>query len=98
VKQQQWTYHIRRCKVAHDKIVLVRPDDLRDFIRDALHTHLGQFVIRRDFRRIDHVSFLPIELLLDASIEEERDMCVLFRLYVGKVSLLIQMHENPIRV
>ena len=62
--------------------MLVRPDDLRDFIRDALYTHLGQFVIRRDFGRINHVSFLPIELLLDASIEEERDMCVLFRLYV----------------
>jgi phage baseplate assembly protein W len=72
--------------------VLVRPDDLRDFIRDALHTHLGQFVIRRDFGRINHVSFLPIELLLDASIEEERDMCVLFRLYVqhvGKVPMSI---------
>lgn len=65
--------------------MLVRPDDLRDFIRDALHTHLGQFVIRRDFGRINHVSFLPIKLLLDASIEEERDMGVLFRLYVQHV-------------
>jgi hypothetical protein len=25
-------------------------------------------------------AFLPIELLLDASVEEKRDMCVLFRL------------------
>jgi len=62
--------------------VVIRPDDLRDFICDALHTHLGQFVIRRDFGRIDHVSFLPLELFLDASIKEERDMRVLFRLYV----------------
>ena len=38
------------------------------------------------------MSFLPIELLLDASVEEERDMCVLFRLYeqqVGKVPMSI---------
>ena len=62
--------------------MLVRLDDLRDFIRNALHTHLGELVIRRDFGRIDHVPFLPIELLLDASIEEERDMCVLFRFCV----------------
>jgi hypothetical protein len=27
------------------------------------------------------VSFFPFELLLDASIEKERDMCVLFGLY-----------------
>ena len=68
--------------------MLARPNDLSNFIRDALHTHLGQLVIRRNFGRIDHVSFLPIELLLDASIEKERDVCVLFRLYVqyvGKV-------------
>lgn len=64
--------------------MLVRPDDLRYFVRDALHTHLGQFVIRRDFGRINHMSFLPIELLLHASIEEERDMCVLFRLCVTR--------------
>ena len=60
--------------------MLVRPNDLCDFIRDALHTHLRQLVVRRDFWRIDHVPFFPFELLLDASIEKECDMCILFGL------------------
>jgi hypothetical protein len=65
--------------------VLVRPDDLCDFIRDALHAHLRQLVVRRDFWRIDHVPFFPFELLLDASIEKESDMCILFGLCVQHV-------------
>jgi hypothetical protein len=65
--------------------MLIRPDDLGDFIRNALHTHLRQLVVCRDFGRIDHVPFFPLVLLLDASIEEERDMCVLFSLYVQHV-------------
>ena len=65
--------------------MLILPDDLCDFIRNALYTHLRQLVVRRNFWRIDHVSFFPFELLLDASVEKERDMCVLFGLYAQHV-------------
>jgi hypothetical protein len=44
------------------------------------------------------VPFFPLVLLLDASIEEERDMCVLFGLYVqhvgGKKSMSTLMRER----
>lgn len=60
--------------------MLVGPDDLRDFIRDALHTHFRKLVICRDFGRIDHVSFFSLEQLLDTAIEEECDMRILFGL------------------
>jgi hypothetical protein len=73
-------YHVWRGKVAHDKVVLVRLDNLGDFVGDALHAHLGLLVVSGDLWRGDHESLLLVELLLDTAVEEERDVGVFLRL------------------
>jgi hypothetical protein len=70
------TDHIRGCKIAHDELVIAFLEDLGNFISDALDAHLRILVIGGDFGRRDHVPLFGFELLLDASIEKERDVGV----------------------
>ena len=62
--------------------MLVGSNNFCDFIRDALDTHFRKLVVCRDFGRLNQISFFSFELLLDAAIEEECDMRILFGLYV----------------
>jgi hypothetical protein len=39
------TYHIRRGKVAHDKVKFAALDNLGNLVCDILHAHFGLFVI-----------------------------------------------------
>jgi hypothetical protein len=62
--------------------VLLGSNNFCDLIRNALYTHFRKLVVCRDLGRLDQMSFFSLELLLDAAIEEECDMRILFGLYV----------------
>lgn len=72
------THHVRRSKVAHDKVKLVRLYDLGDLVGNSLHTHLGLLVVGGDLGRGDHDALLALVLLLNTAVEEEGDVGVLF--------------------
>jgi hypothetical protein len=74
------SYHVRGCKVAHHEFVLALLEYLGDFLCHTVDAHLRVFVVGGDLGRGDHVSFLVLELLLHAAVEEECDVCVLFSL------------------
>lgn len=72
--------HVGGSKVAHDKLVIFRLDNLGYLVGNALHAHFGLFVIGGHLGRGDHDPLLAVELLLHAAVEEEGDMGVLFGL------------------
>ena len=75
------TCHIRRSKIAHDKVEFIALDNLGNFVSDTLDAHLGLLVIRVDFGRRHHVTCLSLELLLNTTVEEEGDVGVLLSFY-----------------
>lgn len=76
MRKRKETHHIRRREVAHNKLVRVSLDDLRDLIRHSLHGHRWLFVVRRDLGRRDHVALFVLELFFDTAVEEESDVGV----------------------
>lgn len=74
------THHVRRGEITHHKLILVLLHQLGHLVRHALHAHLRLLVVRRHLRARDHEPLLVLELLLDAAVEEERDVRVLLRL------------------
>lgn len=78
-ERKEDAYHIGRCKVTHDELVLARLEDFSDLVGNFLHAHLGFFVVGGDFRRGDHESFLVRELFLNSSVEEECHVRVFLR-------------------
>lgn len=71
------TNHIRRRKIAHDEFMLALLKDLDNLLSDTVNTHLRVFVVRGNLGRGNHVSLFVFELLLNATVEEKRYMCVL---------------------
>jgi hypothetical protein len=73
--------------------VLLAFDDARNRIRNSLNAHLWLQIIRRDLRRWHHVPLLVRELRLDATVEEERDVCIFFGLYLPCQNRLPKLSE-----
>lgn len=73
-------HHVRRSKVAHDKLVLAGLNDLSHLVGDSLDTHLRLLVVRCDLWRGNHHTLFALILLLDATVEEEGNVRVLLRL------------------
>jgi hypothetical protein len=74
------SYHVWRSEVAHDEIVFALPDNLGNLLSDTLDTHLRVLVVCRHLRRGNHMALLVLELLLNASVEEESDVRILLGL------------------
>lgn len=53
-------------------------EDFSNLFCNSVDAHLGLHIIGGDLRGRNHVPFLVLELLLDASIEEECDVRVFF--------------------
>lgn len=75
------TNHVWRGEVAHYELVVALLDELCDLISNALDAHLRVLVVSRNLRGGDHGPLLCRELLLDTTIEEERDVRILLRLW-----------------
>lgn len=86
--------HVRGRKVVHHKGVAVLRNALGHAVGDGGSAHLGVEVVGGDLGRGDHVAVLARELLLDAAIEEEGDVGVLFRL--SDVALRQAMATEPL--
>ena len=76
-------YHVWRSEVAHDTLIRLGLDDLCDLLGNTLDTHLRVLVVGGNLRRRDHVALFVVELLLDTTVEEERDMRILLRFWMG---------------
>lgn len=72
------THHIRGGKVAHDKLILSLFDRLCYFLRHAMCRHFRLLVVGGNFGTGDELAVFTIKLLLDATIEEEGYVSVLF--------------------
>ena len=72
------THHIRRGKVAHDKLIISLFYLLCHFLRHAMCRHFRLFVVGRNFGAGDELAVFTIKLLLDATIEEESYVSVFF--------------------
>ena len=76
--ESRGTYHIRRGKVAHDKLVVSLFNLLRHFLCHAVCRHFRLLVVGGNFGAGDELAVFPIELLLDTTIEEESYVSILF--------------------
>ena len=72
--------HVAVCKVQDDNVVLAGQDALDALLGDSRLAHLRLKVIGRDLGRRNQSTVLARILLLDAAVEEERNMCVLLGL------------------
>jgi len=72
------THHIWGGKIAHEKLVLSFLDLLCHFLRHPMCGHFRLLVVGRNFGTGDELAVFTIELLLDATIEEECYVGVLF--------------------
>ena len=73
------TDHVAVRVVEDDEVVLLGTDGLADLVRDLDGAHLRLEVIRSDLRARDEDAVLALVRLLDAAVEEERDVRVLLR-------------------
>ena len=87
-------HHIGRCEVVHQELELLLSDALAQLLRDSGRAHFGLLVVCGHFRTRDQFAFFALKLLLDAAIEEEGDVGVLFRL--GDVALLEALLAKPL--
>ena len=72
--------HIR-VRVIHDHSIKTPAGNLvNDFIGDTKRAHFRLEIVGRNLRRGDQDALLAWKLRLDASVEEERDMRILFGL------------------
>ena len=72
--------HVAVGKVQNDDVVLAGLDALDALARDLVGAHLGLEVVGRDLRGRDEYAVLAGIRVLDAAVEEERDMRVLLGL------------------
>lgn len=72
------THHIRRGKVAHDKLVLFLFNLLCHSLRHAMCRHFRLLVVGGNFGAGDELAVFTIKLLLDATIEKESYVSILF--------------------
>ena len=60
--------------------MLILLDNFGNLVGDTLYTHAWLLVIGRNLGRGDHMALLIFELLLNTTVEEERDVRILLRL------------------
>ena len=73
--------HITVCEIADNKIVLIAGDSFHYLVGNLFGTHLRNEVIGGKFFRGRHeAAILSFTLLFNTTVEEESDMCILFRL------------------
>lgn len=72
------TYHIRRGKITHDKLVIPLFNLLCHFLRHAMCRHFRLLVVGGNFGAGDELAVFTIKLLLDTAIEEEGYVGILF--------------------
>ena len=86
--------HVWWRKVVHQELELALLDALAQLICNAHGAHCRLEVVSGDPRRGNHVALFAFELLLDATIEEKSNMCVLLRL--SDVALLNALLAEPL--
>ena len=69
--------HIRVCEVDDDHIIFIRFDCLNKFLANFRCAHLRLHVIGRNLRGFYKDSVLSLVRLLNATVEEESNVCVL---------------------
>ena len=72
--------HVAVCEVQDDNIVLAGQDALDALLGDSRLAHLRLKVVSCDLGRRNQSTILARILLLDAAVEEERNVCVLLGL------------------
>lgn len=87
------TNHIRWGEVVHEESILFLCDPLGKLLCNWSSAHLRVEVVCRHLWRWDHLSLFAGELLLDATVEEESDVSILFGF--GNMALLHILLAKP---
>lgn len=89
------TDHVRRGKVEHDELKFTLLDALARLVCDGHGAHLGLLIVGGNLGGRNHIALLILKLLLDAAVEKESNMGVLFGL--SNVALLDALLGKPLR-